>query len=1269
MDKETDPSHAIRELEKTIANLEAQRSTLGDAAINTAIRSLRETQTQLAAAVQPYQQRKIATILFMDIVSSTQLTRDLDPEDKIAVLESALVRLSEPVNRHGGHIVRYQGDGFKAVFGLPTARENDPEHAVRVALEIQVVASEIAVEFEASHGLRPFQVRVGIDTGMVVAGGVTEGQDSLDGAAVVMSARLESAALPGDVLISHNTHRHVRGLFDVQEREPLLAKGFDRTVRVYRVLQAKPRPFYMAKREFEGIETHTIGREAELLGLQNAYMDVAEGHETRLITIVGDAGVGKSRLLYEFENWVLLLPDSTGYFKGRGAPENLHHSAGLWHDLFSSCFEIPDTDSAATMREKFLAGIGDRVAADSIPVIGQLIGFDFSHLPAVQAALKDPLFDQMAITYFANYFKTFAEEQLVLLLLEDIHWADDRSLDLLDRLLSALPDCRLLVICLTRPGLYERRPDWGSGQAYSSRLDLQPLSVRHSRILVDEILQRVKDPPQELREILAREAEGNPFYLEELVKMLLDQGVIQRDSQVDAPWQVELERLQGMKLPDTLAGVIQARLDGLPEAEKDVLRRASVIGRLFWDRAVDYLGESSKSQKSAASLAQVWPSLRTREMIFHRERSVFRNSEEYIFKHALLREAVYDSVLRRLRREYHKRAALWMILESTGRSGEFAGLIADHWSLAEEPAQEAEWQFQAGKWAAAHYAHTEALGRLQRALDLTAETETYKQFAILTERERIYDLLGKRDLQGEDLARLETFADKLDDPNLGAEVALRISAYNILIGNHPAAIAYAQQALEKSISTGNLAHEAEAYFAWGNGFLGESEITQARRKFEQAQELAHQGGYKQIEMDVYLRLSWLCHDFAPQRKTHLESGLQIAQQIGDRRKEAQFLFNIGRVIFDQGRPAETKDYFVKAIRILHDIGARSDEALYMLDFGYVAQALGETPGLREYQHQARQILSEIGDHHREITVIHKMGEEALFNGDLEEARMHFTQAQSLAQEIGNNLSEAGTFLQIGTSYLFQHQYQKCLEMARENLPRYRQQENRWGECAVHLETGWALAGLGVYNQAAEACQAALKIAEQAEITILICCVLPLISWIARKKKDFPLAIEYANQAIDKSHQWNEIFPLIMMHNQLGYALLEAHHLEQAIQAFHDGIQVCQNAQWPAGVLGNQAGVAKALLEQHKTADAMQWVEEILAYLQAGNLDRTIEPMHIYLICIQVLQAAQDPRARLILHRAYAELLDTASKFDEPFRKFFLENVAENRAILELGESE
>jgi class 3 adenylate cyclase/tetratricopeptide (TPR) repeat protein len=722
----------INQLKQAIAEIETQRSILGDAAVEASLvpfhKKLADLIAQAESSVEeapepPTRQRKLITLLYMDVVGSTAMTQHLDPEDTLEIMDNALPRLAVPVEVHGGHVTRYTGDGFKAVFGDPLAREDDPEQAIRAGLEILQVANALAQDLQSEWGIEDFQVRIGIDTGLAALGGQTEAEDTVMGRVVNMAVRIESAAPPGGLLISHNTYRHVRGVFTVESREPITAKGFPEPVPVYLVLDIKPRAFRVRTLGVEGIETRMVGRHNELKFLQDALLTAIEEGEGQVVTITGEAGVGKSRLLYEFDNWLELLPPpNVRFFQGRGRQENQGQPYSLLRDLFAFRFQILDDDTSEGARRKIEAGFGDLFGygGDAIMrahIIGQLLGYNFSASPHLKGVLNDP--EQLrnrGLMYLFQYFQDLSQGSPVVIFLEDIHWADDSSLDAINRLGERTPQLSLLLVCAARPTLFEWRPYWGEGQTHHTRLELRPLSKRESRQLVAEILKLAQKIPSELRELVVGGSEGNPFFMEELIKMLIEDGVIIPG---DETWRVEADRLMQIEIPSTLAGVLQARLDSLPNHERRVLQQASVVGRLFWDHLVAHMQSEAGNGGDPQLVPLVLISLRGRELIYRREESAFTGAVEYLFKNDVLRDVTYESVLKRLRKTYHGLVADWLITNSGDRVGEHSGLIAEHLLLSGAIEQSCQYFFCAGESALASYANAEAEGYFRQALELT----------------------------------------------------------------------------------------------------------------------------------------------------------------------------------------------------------------------------------------------------------------------------------------------------------------------------------------------------------------------------------------------------------------------------------------------------------------------------------------------------------------------------------------------------------------------
>ncbi|MBI1879683.1 MAG: AAA family ATPase, partial [Chloroflexi bacterium] len=398
----------IEQLEQAIAALEAQRALLGDAVADVAIAPLRE---KLAALQTPSpsphtrgmpqepteQQRKQVTVLFADVSGFTAMSETMDPEEVSATMNALWSRLDTAITANGGWIDKHIGDAVMALFGVPTVREDDPERAIRAALAMQAELRAFTGASEESpttpENAPKLRMRIGINTGLALLGKVgTTGEYTAMGDAVNLASRLEHAAPVGGILISHDTYRHVRGVFDVLPLEPISVKGKTEPIQVYVVRAAKPRAFRIPTRGVEGIETRTIGREAELQQLQEALFAAYNERKTHLVSIVAHAGVGKSRLLYEFHNWLELQPERIMLFKGRATQETTQLPYSLIRRVLAYRFDIQENDSAAVAREKLEQGMLKVMGADStekIHFIGHLIGFDFSNSPYLQGILAD----------------------------------------------------------------------------------------------------------------------------------------------------------------------------------------------------------------------------------------------------------------------------------------------------------------------------------------------------------------------------------------------------------------------------------------------------------------------------------------------------------------------------------------------------------------------------------------------------------------------------------------------------------------------------------------------------------------------------------------------------------------------------------------------------------------------------------------------------------------------------------------------------------------
>ncbi|HSL30533.1 MAG TPA: adenylate/guanylate cyclase domain-containing protein [Anaerolineales bacterium] len=948
-EKHSNPSKDQRELKRAIQALEAQRSILGNEIVDIAQASMREKLARLNTGTHEFQERKLITVLFADISGFTSMAETMDHEIVGGVINSLWSRVDQAIQDHGGRIDKHIGDAVMALFGTPTAREDDPERAIRAALQIQSEVQRWKWEFSDSmvrqrSQTQNIQLRIGINTGPTLLGTVgTIGEYTAIGNTVNLANRLEQAAPPGGILISYDTYQHVRGIFDVAVLQPIMVKGKSEPVQVYMVNSVKPRAFRVPTRGVEGIETRTIGREEELAKMQSALKQVVEARQLHLINIVAEAGTGKSRLLYEFTRWLEVQGESLQLFKGRATQEMEQIPYALLRDIFSSSFEILDNDPATTARTKLERGIFDLIMDSEhaelyTPFIGHLIGLDYSTSPQLKGILGDAQqIRNLAFHYITQLFVELTRRQATVIFLEDIHWADGGSLDFFHHLMNARPDLPLLIVALTRSTLFEKRPDWDKAAVQALRLDLLPLSDENCRRLVHEILRKVSVIPSELTDLVVAKAEGSPFYVEELIKVLIDRGVIIRG---DNEWQVELRRLSELKVPATLTGLIQARLDSLTTNVRETLQQASIIGRIFWTNVVEHM-RNPEMRELAPSLpiGERLGTLRAKEFIFRYGDQNTSEPPEFIFKNAILHNVTYESVLLRLRPVYHRQAAEGLIEIGGERVTEYAGRIGEHFEQAGEGLQAAEWYARAGRQAQDTYASDAAVRYYQSALKFL---NGHAGAAQIPEQLDIYYRLGEvLNWQARYTDAANTYAGMLEiaetqKDRVAQSRALQGLAQSLSYqGDHRAA-------LESAIRAESLARAADA-------------------PLELARSLWAQGSarYRLGEARAVLSLA--------------EQALGITTELDHLNEMGRSLNLLGAAHYVLGEYADAQRHWEDALTIFQELGNRQQGMLLLSNLGVIADARGDYDTAFQRYHSALEMAREIGNKDGEIYILSNRG--------------------------------------------------------------------------------------------------------------------------------------------------------------------------------------------------------------------------------------------------------------------------------------------------------
>lgn len=1012
------------QLEQAITIQESLRAALGDAVVDATITALRAKIAALEDA-PPLEQRKQATVLFADISGYTAISETMDAEDVKEMMNALWDRLDNVITETGeGTVVAHMGDAVMAVWGAQNAREDDPENAIRAALKMQ---AEVKAFRPPANLMRPgaaepteplLRMRVGINTGPVILGNVATTQEfTALGDTTNLASRLEHAAPVGGVLIAHDTYRQVRGAFEVQPQPPMAVKGKTEPIKTYVVERAKPRAFRAGTRGVEGVETAMVGRAAELGQLMSALHSTVTDGQPQMVAIVAEAGIGKSRLLYEFNNRVELLPDHVLIFNARATESTRGLPFALIRDLFSFHFEILDSDPPATAHRKLEAGIvrtlaGHPQAELRAHFIGHLIGLDFSASPHLSGIIHDAKqIRDRAFHYVWRFFNTLAAERPVLLYLDDLHWADEGSLDLVEHLMRTAVNVRLMIVGLARPTLLEKRPVWDGPGLGKLQLRLQPLSKDQSLELVRDILRQAEEVPQELWDLVVSGAEGNPFYVEELIKMLIDQRVIEPG---EDSWHIDPSRLAAAKIPATLTGVLQTRLDGLALRDKNVLQRASVVGRQFWDDAIEHLKIGANNGPPA--LEQVHPSLdslRRSELIYSRSGSAFVNTQEYIFKHALLRDVTYESVLMKERRAYHCRVGEWLVEHSGERVDQYAATIAEHFENARELARAAEWYGRAGHQAREAYTGATAVSYYQKALEFSVQSAT-EGFAEkrLGWFEGLAEALwwqARFDDAVEAFGNMRTTAQELDDVLAEARACNGLALVHERRGNNRA-----------SLESANLAEQ-----------LARNAGSSPEAGLELAAAINRMGSVSYRLGDVDSALA------------KAEQALRISGSLGPagRRERAGGLRVMGISHLLRGEFDDAFAYIEQACELYAELGDRRGVSNMLTTLGETARQRGDYPKAAELYQQALTIAREIGEHTSQIICLNNLGGVRVGMGDHDAAIADLRQVISMAGPSGYQvLSETYSFLAVACLGL--DRVEEALEAGQRALHLGKKMENQ-----------------------------------------------------------------------------------------------------------------------------------------------------------------------------------------------------------------------------------
>jgi predicted ATPase/class 3 adenylate cyclase len=984
-------------LRRSMTVLESQRVVLGDEAVDPALYAIEH---QIAALedqpiTEPGQadDRRIVTILFSDIVGSGAIAAKLDPEDWRQVVSTLHSMAGKLIQEHQGDVVQYLGDGLLALFGAHTSSERDPERSIRAALKIQGNVTSLPIDL-------PLQLRIGVHTGLVVMGEMgseAKREFTASGESMNFAFGLQEAAPPGGVLISHSTYNHVRGLFDITRQPPFIPKGRRTPQRTYLVHQIKSRPYQIASRGVLGIETPTVGREAESLQLQTAYQNALKDKSIGWAQLVGKPGVGKTRLMAEIIESLELQPEESNQLRAFAIEGDAKQPFALIRRMWFDRFQIPEDAPRAKAEALWEAGVETLLgpnSAEPAHALGLLLGLPFEESPHIGAMRHDHL--QLKGRAFAasrNIIDQLRSSKSLVISIEDLHWADPSSWEYLAQVVIGHGDGKEGVFILA-----SGRPEWQAPDALSShpgyvQIDLQPLDQAASYLLAAELLHRVEFVPESVVALIVDRSEGVPYFAEEIVNWFIDQKILDRSSD---PWRFVSTRFDQTPLPPTLQHLLYTRLNTLRKTQRAVLQHGAVFGRRFWEGGLSAMGLRLDDE--------VLVQLQQRGFVEAQHTSSFEGDREWRFQHTLMRDVAYLSLLKRHRPDLHRAAGAWLEAQAVAadRLDEWSGRIGEHVEHAGELRSAAFWYLRAGKHSKSRGGLVEAGGFFDRTLELLPANEREQRWQALLDRSEVLGILSQPELRKENDALLLEMAQESDDQNQLAEANIRRGSFFESMGDLHAALVALGAALEASRSAQDQNLEASilAMIVVCQTRLGEmntahdlaAEALSLSRQMDNQTELARVF----TNVAIYYTESG---DIAKAAKL-TEQQIEITHNLGDRAGEAIGLGNAGYNYLLLGLFEKAQLALERSLELNEALGARRASSYNLLNLGLAQWRAGESENAQQMLERARPGLEAHGDafgqgamHAYRALVLEQIG-------DFDHASASFREATEIFENIG-----------------------------------------------------------------------------------------------------------------------------------------------------------------------------------------------------------------------------------------------------------------------------
>ncbi|MBI4514166.1 MAG: AAA family ATPase [Gemmatimonadetes bacterium] len=929
-------------------------------------------------------ERRVVTVLFADVSGFTELTEESDPEEVRELIAQCLDRLCQCITRWGGFVDKFIGDCVMALFGAPVTHENDPERAVRAALDMHVALAGLTIEGLARRGYRP-QVRIGINTGSVVTGLFSAGGErdyTAVGDTVNVASRVQGLCEPGRILVGPTTYERTRHLFEFEPEQVLQVKGRREPVHARYVQGVRAERGKV--RGFQEKEARFIGRVAELSGLRDRWRRAKEG-EAQICLLTGPAGLGKSRLLEELVAVERLLVEQ--FAQGRSYP---YASSTPWapiSELVRDLYNLPLTMAPAEAAARIAEAGGGTWEAVDVAALKVALGSPISEVPELQPYRPQDRHDRIVAAVVRAIEEAATDPRL--LILEDLHWADRTTLELLCDLPRLGLRGPILTVLVTRPPLAGEAVLARLVACIEDRVDLAPLTPEEAREFVEATL-GAHEMPQDFLDVIIGRAEGNPLFIEGTLRSVVDAGALRAE---DGVWRAHAT-LSEFEVPDTIESVLATRIDALDTSAKRVLQYAAIVGRRFWSGVLrDALAKQPVERELEV--------LRDGAFVRPLPSSMVSGDHEFMFEHLLLQEVAYQGLLRSLRAQLHGAVARWLEEHFAAQGTEHAEWVAFHYERSKEPARAVPLLERAARSARARGGLSDAKSLVQRALKAAAEPED--RVRLLTLVEEIAAALGDDEVRRKAIEDLEALGGERRDERILAEASFRRARYLFDSGDLPTARATAQE---------------------------------AQKQFEKLGDVSRQGD----ALSLLGRVAHLWGEY-PEAMHHYRASLPLQRRAGDRFGEAEVLDRIGLALIDIGDFTRSLDYFARARRFCAELGDLPTEARVVAHRATGLYWLGEYEEAEGVAREAVTLARQCGSRRAQAGTELTLGIVLAARKNVEETRAALQSACNLGREIRRPRVEARAWLALSEI--------EGGEEAHQSLQRARDQAGRTG--LVHVE--------------------------------------------------------------------------------------------------------------------------------------------------------------------------------------------------------------------------